>query len=219
MNPAPKYYFLPVIQHLRQHEEVVLYGNMMTINEEELTATAQLLDSEYREETTEYPYTPPAFDKDAAIWGAKTFYTAAQLVLYRENKEADLHLLLPGFEGEHTSSAILSADLCLRFLPDMLVQLKLIDPEDALIGTLEALLTTWHYSGIAYKALPETPDFTVVLRSPCLRQLYINRVIAHKRLTLANNPAISGFVTANLGIFAPAFWNEFKKANSANEQH
>jgi hypothetical protein len=217
MNPAKQHYFFPVIQHLRQQEEVVLYGNIMNIEADELSTAAAFLQNEYQQEALEYPSTAPAFDEEAAIWGAKIFYITAQLLLYRENKESDLALLLPGFDGACTPSAALSADLCLRFLPDMLVQLKLIDPEDALIDTLEALLSTWHYSGIAYPLVLETLDFMVVLSDPCLQQLYINRVMANKRLPLANHPSLNGFVRANLGIFAPAFWNEFKTGN--HEQH
>lgn len=69
-------------------------------------------------------------------------------MLYRKNEEQDIAILLPSFISPISPSAHLSADLVLRFLPDIIKQLKLIDPEDALIGILERQLVQWYYSGV-----------------------------------------------------------------------
>ena len=143
-----KYYFLNTIQTLRKQEEAVLYEKLLPISEQEKKEAADFLYQEYQQEALEYPYQVPEFDVFAALWAADFLYTALQLVLHREQKEQDLVQLLPDFPNEITPSAILSADLCLRFLPDVIIQLKLIDSEDALIEILEKQLTLWHYSGI-----------------------------------------------------------------------
>lgn len=210
-------HFLTVIQNLRQQEEIVLYGNILTIKEPEAKEVLEFLRKEYEQEALDYPYTAPAFDGDAALWAATSVYVAAQLILYRENKEAELALLLPDFQNTITPSAILSADLCLRFLPDMLHQLSLMDNEDALIQVLERKLLTWHYSGISYPLQVESLDFTAISADKCLHQQYINRIIENKKIQIALHPASKELVQASLGLFTADFWNEFKIARSLNE--
>ena len=55
------------------------------------------------------------FNKDAALWAAKTIYIAAQLMLYRENKSVELAKLLPDYNGEINASSILSSRLMHSF--------------------------------------------------------------------------------------------------------
>jgi hypothetical protein len=106
---------------------------------------------------------------------------------------------------------MVSADLCLRFIPDILVQLKLIDPEDGLIGVLENFLVTWHYSGISYALDIQMLNFEQIIANPSLKQLYIDRVIHHKRMDLAKHADLSEGVKSSLSIFADLFWKELKK--------
>ncbi len=140
----------------------------------------------------------------AALWGAQTIYVAAQLMLYRETKPADLETLLPSFTGE----VLASADLTLRFLPDIITHLTLIDPEDTLIELLEKHLYVWHFSGIWYPLETENLNFKAVSANPCLHQMYSNRVIAAKKAQLANHPALKERVNAAMGIFAADFWRD-----------
>jgi len=86
-----------MIQHLRQNEEIMLYGNILGVSEKEQDEVSAFLLKEYENESLEFPFTIPAFDKEAALWSAQTIYIAAQLMLYRENKESDLDKLLPSF--------------------------------------------------------------------------------------------------------------------------
>lgn len=215
MKPAN--YFLQTVQHLRQYEEVLLFANLLRVSEEDQKEAVRYLASEYKEEAVNYPYRPPPFDEAAALWAAKTVYVAAQLLLYRENKEADLPPLLPAYEGTVTASAVLSADLLLRFLPDVLLQLKAIDPDDALIAVLERHLRTWHYSGVRYAMPVDALDFSLLQSSPPLRQLYVDRVIQYKNSPLAKHDAIRQGVKASLGLYASPFWNEFKTKEAEHE--
>jgi hypothetical protein len=201
-------YFLWSIKHLHQHEEMMLYGNLLQISVEEASEVSLFLKGIYEQEATDYPYNAPIFDAEAALWGAKIIYTASQLLLYRENKDADIEQLLPSFSHTITASAMLSADLSLRFLTDIIYQLKLIDPEDKLIESLETHLQTWHYSGVSYPLSVESLDFEIVTANPSLYQLYLNRVTAHKNVKLAKHPALIEGIRANLGMFAQTFWKE-----------
>lgn len=199
-----------MIKNLREHEEIMLYGNILNIDERESFEVVEFLKNEYQLETIEYPYNVPEFDPKAALWAAQTVYIAAQLMLYRENNDSDIEVLLPDYIDECNASAILSSDLCLRFVPNILSQLKLIDSEDILIQVLENKLNRWHYSGINYPLPIEKLDFKDIFFDTCIEQLYINRIIEYKKTLLAVHPACKNRVAASMGIFAQDFWNEFK---------
>jgi hypothetical protein len=202
--------FLKMVQILRQHEEIVLYGYVLDISEKEEEEVNIFLKKEYEREVLNFPHVPPGFDATAALWAAKAIYVIAQLILYRKNKEAELQLLLPDFESSKNPAAIISADLCLRFLPDILSQLKMIDPEDPLISILETRLTDWHYSGINYPMETQALDFNVISSDSCLFQLYINRTISFRNTQLAQHEACISQVKASIGIFNTDLWSEIK---------
>jgi hypothetical protein len=204
-------YFGQTVKHLRAYEEVMLFANLLQVSAEDQEEVVQFLMKEYKEECLSYPCTAPAFDRASALWAAETVYTASQLLLYRENKADELELLLPKFSYEQTPSAVLSADLTLRFLPDILLELKLIDPEDPLISHLESHLNNWHYSGVQYSLPLEELNFGPLQESACLLQLYTDRVINYKKERLALHPALEHSVSASMGMYAPFFWSEFNQ--------
>lgn len=206
-----------MVRHLREHEEIMLFRNILNIDEYDGAETISYLQEEYRKESLEYPYTAPLFDPAAALWAAKTMNMAAQLLLYRENKPEDLESLFLAYEKEINSSAMLSADLCLRFLPDTLKEITLIDSMDPIILLLERILSQWHYSGIHYPRDPETPDLQTITSDPCLQQLYLNRIIHYKNLKLALHPLFREKISANLGLFANDYWKEFKTEKQLHE--
>jgi len=204
---SSKTYFLNTIEHLRINEEIILYTNLPHISEED-NLTIAFLEKEYANESTHYPYTPPAYNALAALWGAKTIYYALQLILYRENKGKDLPLLLPVYTDEQNASAILSADLCLRFLSQVLDQIKVIDADDLIIQVLEGHLKQWHYSAIGYNLNPEMLNFQQILENNSLKQLYINRIIENKSKKLAELPNLNEHVKASMGNYSSYFWED-----------
>jgi hypothetical protein len=204
-------YFLQMLQQLRQHEEVMLYNNLLEVSETDANEALNFLAYEYRVEARNYPFLAPDFEPEAALWAAKTIYTAMQLMLYRKNESSDLAQLLPKYEAEINPSAILSADLTLRFLPDVLTQLHLIDFEDSLLTLLKEILQTWHYAGVGYALDESILDFSPILSNPCLYQLYLDRIIEKKKISLAQNPVFITGINANLGIFGDEFWKDFKQ--------
>ncbi|MGB8191506.1 MAG: hypothetical protein WCF67_06280 [Chitinophagaceae bacterium] len=210
-------YFLQTITHLRHYEEVMLYGNLLHFTQTQQEEASAYLAKEYKNESLNYPGSAPPFNEAAALWAAKSVYIATQLMLYRENKTVEVEKLLPAYTGEVTASAMLSADLVLRFLSDLIKHLKIIDPEDRLTDILVNHLKQWHYSGIAYPLPADELDFTVVSGNDCLRQLYIDRVIEYKNAALAANPALAEGVKAGMGIFTAVYWSGFKQATPENE--
>ena len=199
--------FLKMLLNLRQ-EEVMLYDNLLSVQEAEEKEVLYFLEMEYQEEKTNYPHQAPNFHPSAALWAAKTVYFAAQLILYRENQPGELKALLPSFDGVINAESILSADLCLRFLPAIITKLKIIDPEDALIEVLEAHLITWHYSAIGQPLDWSAIAFDNIEENPCLYQLYLDRIIEHKVHVLAAIAPFKKGIQASLGWHSNLLWSD-----------
>ena len=210
MQTPPDSCFLEMIQTLSRREGVVLYNDILEISPAEADAVVAFLNEEYERESLDHPHTTPSFHPDAARWAAQTVYVAAQLILYRKHEEKDVPSLLPSFSSTPDAAAILSADLCLRFLPDMIVQLKIIDANDTLIPLLESILKQWHFSGVRHHLAIELLDFAPVVADVCLHQLYCYRIVDHRKLPLAQHPVFRDAIAAQMGMYGTEFWNEFK---------
>ncbi|MCE2995414.1 MAG: hypothetical protein ACK5RG_20685 [Cyclobacteriaceae bacterium] len=199
-----------MIKSLRESEEVILYYKNITFSPDEDQMVVDFLKSQYEEEKMDYPDSPPEYDEVAALWAAKTVYVAAQLILFRQDKEETLNNLFLPIHIPTTPGSILSADLCLRFLPEMIKNLKAIDSEDLLIDLLEERLKKWHYSSVNYPLRIEELDFTEVYANACLQHLYCDRIIRYKNLPLALIPFFKSKVQAQMGLYGKEFWSEFQ---------
>ena len=200
--------FFDTITHLRAHEEILLYVGVGEIPDAEIGAVADYLERDYERECLDYPGDPPEFDQAAALWSARVVYHAAQLLLNRHHVKQDLGYLLAPFEGDMTEGAILSADICLRFLPDVVAKARKIDPDDDLILLLEILMGYWPYSNLGLKQIPKEDDLGLISGSACLRQLYADRVIALRVLEATENPMVKAWVITSLGEHQNYFWKE-----------
>lgn len=212
-------YFLQMISMLRQQEDILLYTNVHTISEDEKESVAVFLEGEYRLEIQEYPFIPPCFNKNAALWAAERVYLAAQLILYRKDEPEDLPLFFPEFTDIQDAGAFLSADLTLRFLPGMLEQLRIIDHEDPLNELLKNLLRKWHYSAVGLFSADFITDLSTIVSNNCVFQLYRNRIIAKKHLQLATHPVFCEQIKADLGIYASTYWKEFNTIITTDEHN
>lgn len=200
--------FLKTIKHLRTEEEIVLYANIPTIIPQEEELIQEFLKDEYTKEATNYPYSPPTFNKEAALWAAKTIYFSSQFLLYRENKGNELPLYLPPYSLTVDAPSVLSTDICLRFLPDILENLTGIDPEDPIVLLLEDFMYQWHYSAVGYRLNPEKLSINEVYENKCLRQLYVDRIIEKKAKELAGLPFFNSHIKASIGEFGSLFWKD-----------
>ncbi|TAE31603.1 MAG: hypothetical protein EAZ91_07125 [Cytophagales bacterium] len=200
--------FLRTIRQLLETETVVLYEKWTQPSATDQAEVGAYLTERYQYEAADYPFAPPAFDSQAGLWAAQTTYAACQLLLHRSAEVADLLAMLPPFSGPVEAEAMLSADLTLRFLPDVLTKLHLIDPDDPLVGLLETHLHTFHYSAIRRGLpIPEL-DLDPVLNNACLRQLYVDRIIRYKNKEMAIRSNLIAQIRASLGMFAHQFWPE-----------
>ncbi len=202
--------FTEMITRLYQQGEIVLYNNVLNIPADEALVTGDFLREVYDWEKQNYPFTAPEFDWTAALWSAKVVYFSAQLLLYRQTAIEEVATLLQPYTDLPTVNNILSVDLCLRFLPDILNKLKEIDPEDEIIPILESFLTQWHYSAINYPLEETKLDFKTVVSDRSIRQLYCDRIIAHKAFRRARHEAIEPYVIGSLGDYKDIFWKDLR---------
>lgn len=208
--------FLSFVRQLRLNEDVLLYCYALQATAEDEQAVADFLKDEFEKEALDFPDGSPALDRDAALWSAKTIYLCAQFILYREHTPGDLGFLLPAYTGEMNASAIVSADLCLRFLPPMIQQLKLMDMEDPLIAVIENHLYQWHYSGVSYMLDKDKLDFTVVTSDSSLFALYCNRITYYQNLSLATHPVFASSIRGSMGMYGALLWKEFTENDKSS---
>lgn len=211
------YPFVEMIKTLRESSEVILHENILDVSAYEDVLVNEYLQTCYEEEKLEHPIDFPLYDRKAALWGARMIYVAAQLMLYRKHDEFELASILPNWEEPRSTEAILSADLCLRFLPQLVKHLKAIELDDPLIPLLENTLTEWHFSATDYPLPLAKLDLDHIFTNECLLQLYADRVIENNRLDLADLPVLKPSIKANMGIHAMQLWSTYKEGKT-NDQ-
>ncbi len=200
---------LETIYHLRTIEEVILYTKVLQISNKEEMDTLEFLRDEYEKERVNYPFQAPNFNEEAAYWASKIVYFSVQLLLNREDKEKQLQLLLPNFKGTINASSCLSADLCLRFLPQIVEEMKQLDSEDKVNPILEEFLEVFHYSNIGYEPTSKNLHFNW-FDDKCYQQLYLNRVYLRKDKVIAQHPEINLLLLSNFGNYKKVFWKELE---------
>lgn len=201
-------HFLNTIHHLRSEERIVLFSNKMTISSAEKIEVADYLELEFTNECLNYPYIPPQWDEAAAIWAAEFVFFTANLYLFRDESVQKLQTKLSPYNGSKSASAMLSADLTLRFLPFLLINLRTLDAADPIIIWIEQVLQDFHYSGIGYIENPQLNNLSELLKDNCFSQLYVNRVQKRKAIIFAQNEIIAQKLSADMGDYQQNFWKE-----------
>lgn len=205
--------FLDTLFLLRKEECITIFSNIQTISKKEEQDAADYFESEFEKERLEFLSDQLACDKETAVWAAKVFYHAAQLYLIRENTAKDLDQLIPECKGTRNISSLLSADLSLRFLPQVITALQNVDPNDPLIGRLENILLQFHYSGVEYDLDLEKINWEEELKDRTYRKLYLERIVEKKAYRLAEIPYINQLLMAEFGLHKNEFWRELRILN------
>lgn len=177
-------YFFDSIELLRRQGDIILHSQFVQISTDEEEYITQFLAQEYEQEGVNFPGVLPPFDGHAALWGAKTIFVASQLLMLRDLPSRDFPQLLPAYQGEVNHSAILSCDLCLRFLPDIIEKAEELDTYDGLIPLLDEHLCSWGYSGIGRRKIDPSAKLMHVdlLKSREMIILLVERVINRKAM-------------------------------------
>ncbi|MET3038074.1 hypothetical protein ABXT08_18390 [Chryseobacterium sp. NRRL B-14859] len=209
--------FLDTIFLLRKNECITLFSSLQEISEKEEMEAGEYFETEFEKERLEFLSDQMSCDQKTAVWAAKVLYHSAQLYLIRDNTEKNLGKLIPEFKGTREVSSILSADLSLRFLPQIIVALNAIDPEDILIKMLEDILAEFHYSGIGYDLDLKYVNWEKELEDKTYRKLYLERIVEKKDYRLAEIPFINKLLIAEFGMHKEAFWRELKIITEENQ--
>jgi hypothetical protein len=202
---------LQTIHHLRTSGYFVLYTNKPKVTSAELNDLGDFLEQEYENEILNYPFEAPKFNREAAIWGAKTIYFAAQFLAHRLEEPKDLNKYFEDFKGELLPSSCLSADVALRFLPYIIKELETIDFDDWLIKILTKSLQKFQYSAIGHELELEINEeiLAKLFQDNCFKTLYTDRVIAKKELSLTEHKIIHENVAIHLGEHSNHFRSAF----------
>lgn len=209
--------FLDTIFLLRKNQCITLFSNLQEISLKEETEAGDYFETEFEKERLEFLSDQLVCDKTTAVWAAKVLYHSAQLYLIRENTAKNIENLIPRFQGTKNVSSILSADLSLRFLPEVVTALNSVDPEDTLITLLEDILTEFHYSGIGYDLHLKHVNWEEELKDKTYRKLYLERIVDKRDYKLAEIPFINKLLIAEFGMHKDAFWRELKIITEENQ--
>lgn len=207
-NKSP---FLDTLFLLRKEESMTVFSEIQEISKKEEQDAIHYFESEFQKERLEFFSDKIEFDSETAVWAAKILYHSAQLHLLRENTSKDLHKLIPGFKGKKNISAILSADLSLRFLPQIVEVLQITDSQDPLIKMLENILIEFHYSAVGFDLNLENINWEEELKDTTYRKLYLERIVEKKDYKLAEIPYINQLLIAEFGLYKDELWRELKK--------
>ena len=210
--------FLDTIFLLRKSECITLFSDLQEISSKEESEAGDYFETEFEKERLEFLSDQIICNKETAVWAAKVLYHSAQLFLIRENTTKSIGQLIPLFKGRRDVSSILSADLSLRFLPQVILSLNAVDPEDELIQILEDILSVFHYSRIGYDTDfdPEKINWEEELQDKTYRKLYLERIVDKKDYKLAEIPLINKLLIAEFGIHKETFWRELKIITEEN---
>jgi hypothetical protein len=206
-NKSP---FLDTLFLLRKDECITIFTDLHEISKKEEQDAADYFESEFEKERLEFLSDQINCDREMAVWAAKVFYHSAQLYLIRKDTAKNLEKLIPQFNGKRNVSSILSADLSLRFLPEIIYALQNADPEDPLIKMLENILQQFHYSGIGFDLDLGKINWEKELKDKIYRKLYLERIVEKKAYKLAEIPFINHLLIGEFGMYKDIFWRELK---------
>ncbi len=206
-NKSP---FLDTLFLLRKEGTLTVFSDLKTLSEKEEKEAEDFFESEFEKERLDFLSDKIPFNKEAAIWAAKVLYHSAQLYLIRKDTAKDLEKLIQQYQDEKDVSAILSADLSLRFVPQLLDALQIADSTDPLVKILENILQQFHYSGIGLDLNFEKINWEEELKNKTYRKLYLERIVEKKAYKLAEIPYINQLLIAEFGMYKDIFWRELK---------
>jgi len=164
---------------LVQGGNVIVPRTISPLDEDDVQSSLIILREFYEHDVFTMPGEPLTFDSDAAAWAARYIFYVSQLILLRDVDEDVMKGYLSPFEGVQSAEAIYSADLLLRYLPDLFRLGSGLSPGDPLVANMEKTALAWPYSSIGLKDITaEIPH--EVLNNDSLKLAYIDRVIDKK---------------------------------------
>ncbi|MBI4614743.1 MAG: hypothetical protein HY720_14120 [Planctomycetes bacterium] len=153
-----------------------------------------------RDARRELAFEPPPLILPVARWAAALFQRACAFLVHREAGAGEVRAGLSRPCPEPPSPrAVYSADLVLRYLPDLAVLARARAPGDPLVGELVRIGRAWPLSSVGMPGVGpvETGDF---LGDASLRQLYADRILERGDLSRLDGGLVSESLRASLGL-------------------
>lgn len=151
----------------------------------------------------------PAFDEAAARWGAAMLFRAAWFYLHRDAPEPELLALLSvTLPVPLSAGAMFSADVALRWLPDIHRMALALAPGDPMLALLQNIAAAHPLSCAALpppegKArTPESAAWQCLRAHPGLWRLFIDRVIAANARWWLHLPEVRAAIREAAGAYA-----------------
>ncbi|CAN5802394.1 hypothetical protein BH09VER1_BH09VER1_49530 [soil metagenome] len=143
----------------------------------------------------------PGLDLEVGKWAAALLYRMSQLVVLRtieaEEVAASFQVRCP---SERSPATDYSADLFLRYLPDVHALAKRLAADDPLVAQLEKLAGDWPLSSVGMKDIARG-RIDSFIHDASLRQLYVDRIIENKAFHLAQEPEMAEEIRVSCGVF------------------
>lgn len=184
---------------------MVVPRTISPLDEIDILSSLVILREFYERDVLAMPGDAPAFHSEAAVWAARYVFYVSQLILLRDVDEGVMQGYLGPFEGEHSAEAIYSADLLLRFLPDLFRLGSGLAPGDPLVANLMQTALSWPYSSIGIQDVAaEIPQ--EILNNHSLKLAYIDRVIVKKDTGRLSGTAEKELLKEVLGDHRQLLW-------------
>lgn len=188
---------------------VSVAGEVTPFDETDNELAVEILKQYYARDIVDMPYTPPAFNATAALWGAQYIYLCTQLTVLRQLGEEEVKNYLKGYEENLSPEVVYSADLMLRFLPQLFNLAKGLAPADILVTIMQNTATNWPFSSVGIE-VTETFNTAIIFQHPTLKYSYADRIITHKDLKRALlDDEIKNTITEVLGAHTTTLWPQF----------
>ena len=168
------------------------------------------LDDTIREDIVEHelafranlmPGAPP-LELEAAYWALGQLYRACQFLVIRDVEEDMVRSELRGaFGGDATASVHYSVDLCFSYLPSLHRLATRVAPKDALVEMIERLAGDWPLSSVGIESVSVSQGRYAFLDVPCLRRLYVDRVLAAEDVARLEHDGVARAARASLGAW------------------
>src|SRR5262245_31566071 len=172
--------FVSFVQRLLTEGRVVLSEPPAAPDADELQEAATLLRQAFDAHALDVAGPPPDFDADAACRAAEQVWLACWFLLSRGEEEDEVARRLPEPTAPTTPAQHLSADVALRFLPQVLHRARALAAGDVLTAWLTRLLRTWPLSGVLAD-IDEGPLTPTDFGHDGLRLLYAERLAERPR--------------------------------------
>lgn len=141
----------------------------------------------------------PPLSLEVAAWASSLLYRACQFVVCRDIGEPAIVAALKSPCPEARGPSVdWSADLALRYLPDVYRLAQHLSRTDPLVRELRFLAVSWPLSSVG---IPDLTGFDVdpFLEHAGLRQLYVDRVLRKSDLCRLGDPRVDDGIRTALG--------------------